>query len=255
MDSHSSAAAFVGRTDVTLEDAHTELRRAHRLELLLDYDGTLVPLRRVPALASPDEELLVLLHALARRPQTHVAIVSGRGRATMQEWFGDMPIALWAEHGFWHRRIGAPWHAQAALLDLKRAARCVAALCCSVEGSWCETKESCLAWHTRGVELSASARCTAVRLLDRAAPLGAQVVVANQVVEVRPRTVHKGLAAPATVATGDACFAAGDDTTDLDLFAALPAGALRATVGAQIGAGDVTFESPAALRSFLARLL
>ena len=73
------------------------------LLLLLDYDGTLVPFTPTPELARPDREVLELLRALAARPDTQVHVVSGRPQNTLQEWLGDLPIWLHAEHGFLSR--------------------------------------------------------------------------------------------------------------------------------------------------------
>ena len=79
---------------------------------LLDYDGTLVPLARSPELAAPDDELLTLLEQLTDVPRIQLDIVSGRSHETLERWFGDLPITLWAEHGFWHRRsTGEVWEA------------------------------------------------------------------------------------------------------------------------------------------------
>ena len=73
------------------------------LLLLLDYDGTLVPFTPTPELARPDREVLELLRALATRPDTEVHLVSGRPQNVLQEWVGDLPIWLHAEHGFLSR--------------------------------------------------------------------------------------------------------------------------------------------------------
>ncbi|HSE97348.1 MAG TPA: bifunctional alpha,alpha-trehalose-phosphate synthase (UDP-forming)/trehalose-phosphatase, partial [Blastocatellia bacterium] len=75
------------------------LRDAERLLLLLDYDGTLVPFAVTPELAPPDDELKELLRKLAERPSTSLHILSGRTRSTLEKWFGDLPVALYAEHG------------------------------------------------------------------------------------------------------------------------------------------------------------
>ncbi len=82
------------------------------LHRLLDYDGTLVPLARYPELATPDRALLPLLSALAASPQIELEIVSGRTRETIDKWFAELPVSLWAEHGFWHRpEKAAAWGA------------------------------------------------------------------------------------------------------------------------------------------------
>jgi trehalose-6-phosphatase len=58
---------------------------------------------------------------------------------------------------------------------------------------------------------------------------GLEAIHGEKVVEVRPRGLHKGLVAPRALAgAGEekAVIALGDDRTDEDLFAALPASAI-----------------------------
>ena len=43
-------------------------------------------------------------HGLGSDPANEVAIVSGRPRHTLEEWFGQLPISLIAEHGVWLRQ-------------------------------------------------------------------------------------------------------------------------------------------------------
>ena len=72
--------------------------------MLLDYDGTLVPFAAEPRLAQPDAELLELLTRLWApiRPTKWPSSAAGRG-TTLEEWFGELPISLIAEHGVWLR--------------------------------------------------------------------------------------------------------------------------------------------------------
>src|SRR5688572_28453369 len=81
---------------------------ADQLVLLLDYDGTLVDITADPRDARPDGELLALLDELARHRSIALHLVSGRPRATMEEWFGALPLGLHAEHGRWSR-WGGTW--------------------------------------------------------------------------------------------------------------------------------------------------
>ncbi len=55
-----------------------------RLWLLLDYDGTLVPIARTPAEAVPDPGLLDLLSRLVQIDSFRVAVVSGRSVASLK---------------------------------------------------------------------------------------------------------------------------------------------------------------------------
>src|SRR5688500_8619674 len=114
MRSDSRKSASPARGDVPND---TTARRAAGGEptkvcLLVDYDGTLVPIARAPELAAPDDDVLALLDALAVRRGLRVEIVSGRAHLDLDTWLGHLPIAIWAEHGFWHRpRPGEPWQA------------------------------------------------------------------------------------------------------------------------------------------------
>jgi trehalose 6-phosphate synthase/phosphatase len=85
------------------------LLAAPRRALVLDYDGTLRELEAQPELAAPDGELRALLRRLAGLPGTSVHIVSGRTRATLDDWLGELDLGLGAEHGVFQRDPGGPW--------------------------------------------------------------------------------------------------------------------------------------------------
>src|SRR6185503_13063891 len=76
------------------------------LALVLDYDGTLVPLRALPEEARPDDEVMRLLNILAGLPGISVHVVSGRRRSDIEGWLGHLPLGLHAEHGLWSRAPG-----------------------------------------------------------------------------------------------------------------------------------------------------
>jgi trehalose 6-phosphate synthase/phosphatase len=73
-------------------------RSSHKL-LLLDYDGVLAAHRSSPIKAAPSASLLKLLDNLGSRPNTDVAIISGRNQQNIEEWLGHLPVSLAAEHG------------------------------------------------------------------------------------------------------------------------------------------------------------
>src|SRR5688500_2842544 len=128
-------------------------QRTMGLRVLLDYDGTLVPLARSPDLAAPDDELLELLDRLAASPGIQVDIVSGRTRETLDRWLADLTIALWAEHGFWHRsHRGASWDAAFTVVPdwMARVRPILDQFVAGTPGSFVEVKSASVAWHYRG---------------------------------------------------------------------------------------------------------
>src|SRR6202008_4088029 len=67
--------------------------------LLLDYDGTLVPIKSKPHEAYPDNEPLELLRELSSKPATEVVVISGRNYQVLDDWLGELPVNIVAEHG------------------------------------------------------------------------------------------------------------------------------------------------------------
>ncbi|MCA1685747.1 MAG: bifunctional alpha,alpha-trehalose-phosphate synthase (UDP-forming)/trehalose-phosphatase, partial [Planctomycetia bacterium] len=102
-------------TPATRERIVREFRSAGRRLLLLDYDGTLAPLRPTPEEAAPGPRLLATLGRLAGLAD--VVVVSGRPRSTLDAWVGRLDVALVAEHGAWVRGRGGDWGVAGALFD------------------------------------------------------------------------------------------------------------------------------------------
>ena len=215
-------------------------RSARRRTLLLDYDGTLRELTGHPDLAVPTPEIKELLAGLAALPDTAVHLVSGRKRATMEAWFGDLPISLCAEHGYLVREPGRPWR---TALDvdvswLPRIERVLRGVERDVPGTLVERKSCSVAWHYRQAEPEYGTWRARELLdtLDQLLPgIPAEVLSGHRVIEVRARGVDKGTYVrrlfPTGKAPGQIVLAAGDDVTDLDLYRALPRGSIAIHVG------------------------
>lgn len=212
-------------------------RATNRL-LLLDYDGTLTPLVRRPGLASPPGSILKLLESLSRDKHNTIILISGRDRQTLESWFGNLTIALVAEHGFWWKEpdgewqmlthVSADWKAQLLPILEQYADR--------LPGAHVEEKESSIVWHYRAADPEQS-RLLVTELTDHlvsfTANIDVQVLQGSKVVEVRPAGINKGLAARRWISNGkrDFILAVGDDRTDEDLFANLPEGTYSIRVG------------------------
>lgn len=259
-----AAAPPVAHSAAPPEEAVALARSSPDLRLLLDYDGTLVPLAARPELATPDEALMELLAALAARPGTAVHVVSGRRREDLERWLGRLPISLHAEHGFCSRPgPGASWgEVDVAFPAWKAEVLTIfAEVTARSPGSFVEEKPVTVAFHYRNVESDiAKGR---VRELEELleAPLrvrGLEAIHGAKVIEVRPRGLHKGLVVSRALAgagEATAVVALGDDRTDEDLFAALPATALSIHVGGGASAASFRLPDPTAARRFLKQLL
>jgi trehalose 6-phosphate synthase/phosphatase len=247
-----------------IEAAIRRLRAARHLVLLLDYDGTLVPLMSTPDLALPDPPLRALLQRLAGRPDTEVHVVSGRRRDTLERWLGDLAIGLHAEHGVWSRRAGdRRWTA----LELPETGWRAAVLpiledfTARTPGSLVEEKTFGVAWHYRMADPDLGAAHARDLHFHLATVLGdepVEVLTGAKVIEVRPHGVNKGrLVAPILAAAppGSTVAAMGDDVTDEDLFAALPPEALAIRVGRGPTPAPLRVADVGAARALLLSLL
>jgi trehalose 6-phosphate synthase/phosphatase len=240
------------------------IRRAPARLLLLDYDGTLVRFTNSPSEARPDARLRTLLVQLAELPATAVHVVSGRSHESLETWLGDLPIGLHAEHGLWSRdRESRDWRR----LRLGRTpsydelARRLHEHSERAPGSLVEEKSAGLAWHYRMANERLGAR-EAARLVRELGPLaerqGLEILPGNKVVEIRPRSVNKGRIVAALVEElpeRSIVVAMGDDRTDEDLFAALPADGIAIHVGPTPSRAPYRLRDVKAARAFLDRLI
>jgi trehalose 6-phosphate synthase/phosphatase len=224
----------------TPETIVSALRGARRLALLLDYDGTLVPIARTPDLAVPDPELLSLLAALAARSDTVLHLVSGRPRELLERWFEGLPVALWAEHGTYYRASpNRPWECTVSMpLEwLGKVLPIFEQFAAGTPGSLIERKSASIAWHYRNAPAEFGARqAHELRMLlgDALSNQPLEVVEGKKVIEVRFRGASKAVVAHRVLAThvdAPAILAVADDRTDDDLFGALPEASIRVAVG------------------------
>ena len=224
-----------------------------RIALMLDYDGTLVPIENAPDLAVLHAEDRDRLRAFARYDWLDALIVSGRDSKFLDAQFGSLARAsglhLAAEHGAryfdpetgkWRRRVHRScqdWYSAALRIMSDYAAR--------VPGSLLERKQYSIAWHYRRApaEYGAyQARKLAEELELGLANMPAALVRGKMVIEVRAVEADKGTFANWFLESraGRAfALAFGDDRTDEDLFGALGPKGISFKVGP--GASRATY--------------
>ena len=220
------------------EKMRKDFRDAKRRLILLDYDGTLVPLARHPKMATPTAELMVFLEQMSREQKTDVVLISGRNRNELQSWFGDLSISLVAEHGVWIRERGEDWKMLKPLNNewKQKIHPLLEMYTDRLSGSFVEEKEYSLAWHYRMADpdmASIVAKELVDDLVNFTANIDVQVLQGNKVVEVRNAGLNKGDAGMYCRSKGDFDFimAVGDDWTDEDLFKVLPETAYTIRIG------------------------
>jgi len=208
--------------------------------LLLDYDGTLVGFKNDPKEARPDEALYKMLDGIATDASTEIAIISGRDRKTLEEWFGHKNYTLITDHGVWLRRAGGKWEELERLKTgwKKKILPFLEDFADRTPGAFIEEKNYSLAWHYR----RSDAELAGIRLMELRHMLtgllannSLSVLDGNKVIEIKSSSVNKGRAAARLLAGCDYDFimAMGDDWTDEYMFEELPEKAVTIKVGSQ----------------------
>jgi trehalose 6-phosphate synthase/phosphatase len=237
------------------------LRLAPKRQILLDYDGTLVPFFALPELAAPDHELTKLLTRLTGSMRNTVHIVTGRPRSGIEPWLGSISVVLHAEHGFWSKWPGCEWtanrFASAAWKDNLRPL--LAIFVDGTPGAFVEEKDVSLALHYRNVDPSlARERLRWLREELRGRSLDElEVLEGAKVFEIRLRGVNKGLVVSAVLerlTSNTVVIAIGDDRTDDDLFAALPNSAVTIKVGDGASRAKYVIDGVDEVRALLSQL-
>jgi len=229
--------------------------------LLLDYDGTLVPLVKRPEKAKPDAGLLRLLGNLLGLKNAEVVIISGRDKETLQEWFADLNVGLIAEHGAWIKAPKAKWTTIQPLTGQWKAelAPTLRHYVDRTPGSFIEEKDFSLVWHYRRVDPAlAERRLSELKdtLLQLAAAYNLGVLEGKKIIEIKNSGVDKGQAALKWLARSkwDFILAIGDDRTDEDLFGILPQGAYSIRVGVSPSQARFNVGTPKDVRTLLQEL-
>jgi trehalose 6-phosphate synthase/phosphatase len=226
-------------TPEDITDISANYGKAKKRIFFFDYDGTLVPIVRDPSEAIITKEVKDLVADLAKTDT--VVIISGRDRKFLEGVLGDLPVHLVAEHGALIRTKGhTEWVLNPAYKeDWKDSIRAILDLYVKrCPGAFVEEKETSLAWHFRTADdqeyALRRAQELAWQLKSFIEPeLNLQIIEGNMVIEVKKTAFNKGTSANGFLEQGDYDFilAMGDDTTDEDMFSALPTSAYTIKVG------------------------
>ncbi|MEZ7890155.1 MAG: bifunctional alpha,alpha-trehalose-phosphate synthase (UDP-forming)/trehalose-phosphatase [Candidatus Wallbacteria bacterium] len=222
------------------KDMLEKYKNAKKRLLLLDYDGTLVPFADRPEKARPGLKLLEILKKLSSIPGNDVVIISGRDKATLEKWFGNLEISMVAEHGAWLYKKNHEWHTLKPLKNdwkiqiMQIIERCVDRL----PGSFMEEKEFAVVFHYRKSDPELSAlRLHELQddLIQFTANKELQILTCKKALEIRCSGISKEVGGMHFIVENkpDFILSVGDDVTDEELFRALPETVYSVKVGVE----------------------
>jgi trehalose 6-phosphate phosphatase len=228
--------------------------------LFLDIDGTLLDIAPTPDLVEVDASLLDLLRRLERACDGALALITGRPIAAVDALFAPLLLPVAGVHGFERRNAQGHYFRPAFVgsgLSFLRSE--VTALAQSLHGVLLEDKGCAFALHYRQApNLEESIRLRLARLVSAALP-AFELLDGDHVVEIKPVEHDKSTAIEAFMQEepfiGRSPVFIGDDTTDLDGFAAVKRfNGLAIAVGSRIP-GEKRLAGPRHVRAWLEGLL
>lgn len=217
-----------------------KIRHRTSVHWILDCDGPLAPPNPRDA-EEPAPEVHAILAALADTPGWSVSIVSARPREVLDPWFGDLPVALYAEHGYWSRESGeCGWRPARELDTTWKAAlrRVLDDFTHRTPGSRVEETSHSMSWHYRGADgdvAELQARELTLHLEDMLSNSPVRVVRngVERVVVVRQLGVDKGRVLEHLRNGEGDCLVVGvaGEASGEELLAAMPAASISIHVG------------------------
>ena len=246
----------------TTEEIKQNYCKSSKRLILLDYDGTLAPIKLRPEEAAPTSPVIDLLLELANDPAYKVVIISGRDHVTLEKWLGNTPVSFAAEHGgfykengLWHKNgeIQPDWNATGVLSIIQMFTH-------KTPHSHYEMKETALAWHYRESD-SWLGTMRAQQLANALVPIcikySLQIIQGSKVVEIKSSNHNKGSEVRRLLEKEryDFIIAIGDDTTDDDMFKALPKASITVKVGNISGAAKYNLPEQSMVLPFIHSIL
>ncbi len=229
--------------------------------ILLDYDGTLSPFIKKPEDAVPSEQLLELLRRLSGDKRNKVVINSGRNHQMLDKWFKGLSLDFAAEHGIFYKDDGI-WHRN-IMEEISWDEEILEIIQHTIEKtprSHLEQKDAALVWHYRNVDIwlaELRAQQLINALISPCARLNLQIVPGNKIVEIKPPDYNKGSEVIRRLEKDayDFVLAIGDDTTDEDMFRALPPDGISIKVGSFSPAAKYRIPLQSSVIPFLSKLI
>lgn len=248
----------------------------HLLFLLLDYDGTLVPIQRDPERAILSESVRTLLYVLGHHPRVRLAVMSGRSCSDLKKLVQVPDVIYVGNHGAeicMNKRVSIDPQARKAQCLLRVIHKRLGSKLQHLQNVFVEDKGLTLTVHYRNMRkgrVRDIKAAIAETLCELEAGAKLEIRGGKKSLEIRPsgartkgdaalRIVHMGTDTVAQLHLGAtrqskvAIIAIGDDRTDEDMFQDLPSDAITIHVGkGEKSSARFRFKNPQNVQEFLA---
>lgn len=233
------------------------IKRARHIVVFLDFDGTLVRLRRNPKEVFLGAQARRVLRKLVDRLEITLCFISGRQLDDLQQRAGVEGAIYFGVHG-WQRSNGQPPNLPGTR-KLRKTMEWVQQQVLDIPGIRVEDKGICFGIHYRNARKSAveKARALVKEVLAQMGP-GYKLMAGKKIWEIYPKDMgSKGLAAKdllRQIPGRKLVIYAGDDTTDETAFALLRNGVTIRVGKFRETKANFFLRSPAEVLKFLEKL-
>lgn len=214
-----------------LADTVISVAAGRRIRLFIDFDGTLTDFTSDPESVRLPVTAAEALRGLISHSQAVPVIVTGRSRGSLRSAIGELNIDMAAEHGRTFRSNDSlNWKfivSPEAAKDLVQILPLFERFAAKVPGSFVEKKEFSLTWHYRMADEIGENRLGELKQeVEKIITPQLRVVQGKKVLEITSASGGKGdfinwyCKAEKISCDRELIIAAGDDSTDEDMFSA-----------------------------------
>ena len=225
-----------------INELGNKIKLCNRIILFLDYDGTLVPIKKTPQLAVLPQSTLMILKHLTKNKRLKLVIVSGRSHSDLKRLIRISKITIISNHGFEISGNNIKWinpGIKKILPSLKMITKTLKKEFKNIEGTIIENKKLTITVHFRNVKPRSIFRIK--KIVDAIVQEHSGELISTlgkKIIEVRPNIDwNKGHAVVKILThfqkkkTNDVAIYIGDDKTDEDAFFYLNQNAITIRVG------------------------
>lgn len=238
-------------------------KKAKKKIIFLNYDGTLISYEKKPENARPDPKLQDVLQKLSD-DNTHIVLITGRDKETLEKWFKDKEYTMISEHGIWIKEPRKKWEIledENFSNEWKEMVKPVIEFYVDrTPGTFFEEKEYSISWHYRKADPDLG-NIRALELKEEIgnmiANLNLEIIEGHKVIDVKNIGFNTGKTAKKLIASDnyDFILALGSNNTVEETFNYLPESAITIKVGYKNTLANYNIDSYKQARKLLEGLI
>ncbi len=245
------------------EEIVESYKKAKKKIIFLNYDGALISYEKKPENARPDPKLQETLEKLSG-DNTHIVLITGRDKETLDKWFKDKDYTLISEHGIWIKEPGKKWEIledENFSNEWKEMVKPVIEFYVDrTPGTFYEEKEFSISWHYRNADPDLG-NIRALELKEEIgnmiANLNLEIIEGHKVIDVKNIGFNTGKTAKKLISSDnyDFILALGSNNTVEETFNYLPESAITIKVGYKNTLANYNIDSYSQARKLLEGLI